>query len=90
MIDRPYRTAALATLLLICCLAIASFSLPARAADDEFPPGIGDVPPGDMRPDSGEPEEGGQAPSGKDLSGPAPSSTPNKQDRSDILGNVPL
>jgi tetratricopeptide (TPR) repeat protein len=76
---------------MFCCLAIsAAFYLPARAADEELEPGIGDAPPSDMFPDSGDPEEGGPAPSGKDLTGPPPSSTPNKQDRSDILGNVPL
>jgi tetratricopeptide (TPR) repeat protein len=91
MIDRPYRTAALAALLLFCCLALsASSALPARAADEELEPGIGDVPPSDRLPDGGDSEEGGQPPSGKDLTGPPPSSTPNKQDRSDILGNVPL
>ena len=91
MIDRPYRTAALSTVLLFFCLAMSpAFSLPARAADDEFPPGTGDAPPGDRLPDGGDSEDGGQPPSGKDLTGPPPSSTPNKQDRSDILGNVPL
>jgi hypothetical protein len=91
MIDRPCRTASLSTLLLFCCLAIPGMlTLPALAAEEELEPGIGGVPSGDMLPDSGEPEEGGETPSGKDLSGPPPSSTPNKQDRSDILGNVPL
>jgi tetratricopeptide (TPR) repeat protein len=90
MIDRPCRTAALAALLLFCCLALsASSALPARAADEELEPGIGDVPPSDRLP-NGDSEEGGLPPSGKDLTGPPPSSTPNKQDRSDILGNVPL
>ena len=91
MIDRPYRIASLSTLLLFCCLAMSAvLSLPALAADEELGPGIGDLPPADMLPDGSDPEEGGQTPSGKDLSGPPPSSTPNKQDRSDILGNVPL
>ena len=89
MIERPYRTAALAALLLFCCLS-ASSALPARAADEELEPGIGDAPRSDRLPDGGDSEEGGQPPSGKDLTGPPPSSTPNKQDRSDILGNVPL
>jgi tetratricopeptide (TPR) repeat protein len=66
MTDRHYRTAALSTLTLFCCLAMSAVvALPALAADEETP-------------------------SGKDLSGPPPSSTPNKQDRSDILRNVPL
>jgi tetratricopeptide (TPR) repeat protein len=87
MIDRPYRIAALAALLLSFCLAL---SLPARAADEELEPGLGDVAPGNTLPDTGDPEEGGPPPNGEDLTGPPPSSTPNNQDRSDILGNVPL
>jgi tetratricopeptide (TPR) repeat protein len=90
MIDRPYRNASLSTLL-VCCLAMSAvLSLPARAADEELEPGIGDLPPADMLPDGGGREGGEEAPSGKDLSGPPPSSTPNKQDRSDILGSMPL
>jgi regulator of sirC expression with transglutaminase-like and TPR domain len=90
MKNRSYRTAVLPTLVLFCCLAIpAAFSSPSHAADEELEPGIGEVPPTDMLPD-GAPEEGGETPSGKDLSGPPPSSTPNKQDRSDILGTMPL
>ena len=62
MIDRPYRTAALAALLLFCCLALsASSALPARAADEELEPGIGDAPRSDRLPDGGDSEEGGTA-----------------------------
>jgi tetratricopeptide (TPR) repeat protein len=81
MIDRPYRAASLSTLLLFCCLSMSAvLALPALAADEELEPGIGDVPSGDMLPNGGVPEEGEEAPSGKDLSGPPPSSTPNKQE----------
>ena len=91
MIGRPYRTASLSTLLLFCCLSMSAvLALPALAVDEELEPGIGDVPSGDMLPNGGVPEEGEEAPSGKDLSRPPPSSTPNKQDRSDILGTMPL
>jgi Flp pilus assembly protein TadD len=40
-------------------------------------------------PESGNAKSMAPAP-GRDLAGPAPSSTPNKQDRSDALGSVPL
>jgi tetratricopeptide (TPR) repeat protein len=57
---------------------------PARAADDDLDPGTGAGRP------AGDAETPAPARSEKDLAGPPPSSTPNKQHRSDILRNVPL
>ena len=76
---------ALTTLFLLTCLACsAMLAFHARAMDNELEPGMG----------AASPEGGGgenlAPPSDKDLTGPPPSSTPNKQDRSDILRNVPL
>lgn len=56
-----------------------------RAMDNGLAPGRGAA-----RPESGDAENLEAPRSGKDLTGPAPSSTPNKQNRSDILSNVPL
>jgi tetratricopeptide (TPR) repeat protein len=56
-----------------------------RAMDNGLEPGMGAA-----RPESGDAGNSEAARSGKDLTGPAPSSTPNKQNRSDILSNVPL
>jgi tetratricopeptide (TPR) repeat protein len=86
MSQKPDRTPALSTLFLLGCLAMsAMLALPARAADDAPDSGMGAT-----RPDGGNIDEMEPAPLGKDLTGPPPSSTPNKQDRSDILRNVPL
>ncbi len=75
-----------ATFLLLACLAMSvAFPLPARAADDQLEPGLGDMPS-----DGGDAEQGREPPDGKDLTGLPPSSTPNKQDRADILRDVPL
>jgi tetratricopeptide (TPR) repeat protein len=53
--------------------------------DNGIEPGMGAA-----RPRSGDAENSEAAPSGKDLTGEAPSSTPSKENRSDILSNVPL
>jgi tetratricopeptide (TPR) repeat protein len=75
-----------AALLLLACLAMsAALVLPARAAEDRLEPGLGDTPP-----DGGGAEQGQEPQGGDDLTGPPPTSTPNKQDRADILRDVPL
>jgi tetratricopeptide (TPR) repeat protein len=56
-----------------------------RAMDNGLAPAMGAA-----RPESGDAENSEAARSGKDQTGPAPSLTPNKQNRSDILSNVPL
>jgi tetratricopeptide (TPR) repeat protein len=71
--------------LLTCLAGFAMPALPALAMEDEIAPGMDAG-----RPDGGDAESMAPAQSGRDLTGPAPSSTPNKQDRSDVLGNVPL
>jgi tetratricopeptide (TPR) repeat protein len=58
--------------------AMPSFAAP--AAEDAPGAGIGAAPP----------EEGLEPPLGKGAGGQPPSSTPSKQDRSDIFRNVPL
>jgi tetratricopeptide (TPR) repeat protein len=69
------------TLVVLAWLSALPFST-AFAAEDGPAPGIGAAPP------EGEGLEA--PPPGKDLSGPPPSSTPSKQDRSDILRSAPL
>lgn len=66
----------------LAMLAMPGFAAP--AAEDVPEEGMGAMPP----------EEGGEGleppPLGKDYSAPPPSSTPNKEDRSDSLHGVPL
>jgi tetratricopeptide (TPR) repeat protein len=66
----------------------------APAAEDAPDENMGGPPPeggvGTTPPDSSTSEGLEPPPLGKDLSGPPPASTPSKQDRSDILRNVPL
>jgi tetratricopeptide (TPR) repeat protein len=69
-----------AVLLLAWLATIAMPSFAAPAADDAPGAGMGAAPP----------EEKPEPPFGKDSSGPPPSSTPNKEDRSDIFRDVPL
>ena len=91
MIERPYRTAALAALLLLCCLALSATCRLLRARRGRRArAGHWRCAPERQAPRRRRFGSRGPPPSGKDLTGPPPSSTPNKQDRSDILGNVPL
>lgn len=69
-----------AVFLLAWLATIAMPSFAAPAADDATGAGMGAASP------EGEPEP----PFGKDSSGPPSSSTPNKEDRSDIFRSVPL
>jgi tetratricopeptide (TPR) repeat protein len=73
---------------------IAMSSHAAPAAEDAPDENMGGPPPeggvGTTPPDSSTSEGLEPPPLGKDLSGPPPASTPSKQDRSDILRNVPL
>jgi tetratricopeptide (TPR) repeat protein len=63
----------------LTCLAVSvALASPARAG------GLGAA-----HPESSDMENLGPAPSGTDLTGQAPSSMPNKQDRSDVLSDVP-
>jgi tetratricopeptide (TPR) repeat protein len=78
---RSSGTRSLFTLFLLAWLAmIAMPSFAAPAAEDAPGAGLGAAPP----------EEGLEPPLGKDSGGQPPSSTPSKQDRSDMLRNVPL
>ena len=81
---RPRGT--LFTLLMLAWLAmIAMPSFAAPAAEDTPDAGMSAAPP------EGGDGEGLEAPPfAKDFNGPPPSSTPSKQDRSDMLRNVPL
>jgi tetratricopeptide (TPR) repeat protein len=81
MSSRSSGTRSLLTLFLLAWLAmIAMPSFAAPAAEDAPGAGLGAAPP----------EEGLEPPLGKDSGGQPPSSTPSKQDRSDMLRNVPL
>lgn len=77
------RTWALTALTFLACLAVSvALASPARAADDNLDPGLGAG-----HAESGDMENLG--PSRKDLTEQVPSSTTNKQDRSDVLSDVP-
>ena len=77
---------ALFTLLLLAFMAMIAMPSLAAPADEPGAEGSMDATP----PDSSS-SEGLELPApGKDLSGPPPASTPSKQDRSDILRDVPL
>jgi tetratricopeptide (TPR) repeat protein len=81
MSSRSSGTRSLVTLFLLAWLAmIAMPSFAAPAAEEAPGAGLG----------AGPPEEGLEPPLGKDSGGQPPSSTPSKQDRSDMLRNVPL
>lgn len=86
MSPKSSGTHSLFTLFLLAWLAmIAMPSLAAPAAEDVPDAGMGAAPQDDRNREGLEPP-----PLGKDSSGPPPSSTPSKQDRSDLLRNVPL
>jgi tetratricopeptide (TPR) repeat protein len=67
----------------LATIAMPSFAAP--AADDAPGESVGAAPP-----EGGNSEGLEPPPLGKDFTGPPPSSTPSKQDRSDLLRNVPL
>lgn len=78
-------TRSLFTLFLLAWLAIVAMPAFAAPAEDDAPgAGMG------ARPDVGDGEGLEPPPLGKDYSGPPPSSTLGKEDRSDALRNVPL
>jgi len=72
------RARGLSNLVFLACLV--GFAMPAGHARAMDPPS----------PESGDAKSMAPAPSSKDLARPALLSTPNKQDRSDALGSVPL
>jgi predicted negative regulator of RcsB-dependent stress response len=91
---KPRGIRSLFTLLLLASLAmIVMPALAAPAAEDAPDESMRGVPPeGGMgaAPDSSKSEGLEPPPPGKDFTGPPPASTPSKQDRSDMLRNVPL
>jgi tetratricopeptide (TPR) repeat protein len=83
---RSSGTRSLFTLFLLAWLAMVAMpSFAAPAAEDAPGAGVGAAPPEDGSEEGLEPP-----PLGKDSSGPPPSSTPSKEDRSDLFRNVPL
>jgi tetratricopeptide (TPR) repeat protein len=82
---RPSGTRSLLTLLLFVWLAMVATPSHAAPAEDGSEGNMGATPPDSSSSEGLEPP-----PLGKDFTGPPPFSTPSKQDRSDILRNVPL
>ena len=86
MRNRRIGTNAALTLCVLGLMGAAAQLEPLRAAEQ----GSNSVP-GIERPDSGETDGSELATPGKDGTRPAPSSTPNKEDRADVLdGEAPL